>query len=76
MNYTAAQRFMTDTQLAESISKQFTNTPTPNNDAKSNGISIGQAVTIGLTIAFVTWQLWERHKTLDKALNTDTVEHK
>jgi len=74
MNLTAAQRFMTDTQFAESISKQAINTPIPINEVKSTGVSIGQVVTFGLIVVVAIWQIREQHKRMEKILYPDVID--
>lgn len=75
MNYTAAQQFMTQNELFESMRKEATKTQAPSSGAKSNGISIGQVIKVGLTIIIVCYQLWLWYKSMEKILYPKYTEN-
>ena len=76
MNYTAAQRFMTQTELFESLKQHATKVEgTPNTSttpqSSSGGLTVGQVIVFGLTVIVITIQLIQWFKQMEKILNSD-----
>ena len=76
MNYTAAQRFMTQTELFESLKQHATKvegtkkaTTTP--QSSSGGLTVGQVIVFGLTVIVITIQLIQWFKQMEKILNSE-----
>lgn len=64
MKLTAAQHFMSSTELIENLKHNF-KSEIPIKDVKiekSTAISAGQIITVVLTIAIISYQLFETHK--------------